>query len=183
MPTPTAPPPNRRQLFLGFLKIGLMGFGGIAPVARHVLVVDRAWLTERDYAAILGVGQILPGANVTNAAVIIGGRFHGALGSCIALAGLMAMPLVILISLATLYERFADLPAVQAAMAGTAAAAAGLILGTALKMAQRLKPSPVAIAFGLAAFVGVGLLHLPLIGTLLALAPLSIAAHAWRKHR
>jgi chromate transporter len=34
-----------KQLFLGFLKIGLLGFGGLAPVAHHVIVEDRAWLT------------------------------------------------------------------------------------------------------------------------------------------
>ncbi|MDR3441342.1 chromate transporter [Telmatospirillum sp.] len=178
-----SPQISRAQLFLGFLKIGLLGFGGVAPVARHILVEDRKWLSEKDYAAILGIGQVLPGANVTNASIIIGERFHGPLGSLIALSGLMAMPLVILIGLAGLYDHFSGLVPVHVAIGGTAAAAAGLVIGTALKMAKRLKPSPIALAFGLAAFAGAGILRLPLIETLLVLAPLSIAAAAWEKRR
>jgi chromate transporter len=174
---------SRLQLFLGFLKIGLLGFGGVAPVARHILVEDRKWLSEKEYASVLGLGQILPGANVVNASVMIGERFHGGVGSMIALAGLMAMPLVILIGLSTLYERFADMPSVQAAIAGTAAAAAGLVIGTAIKMARRLKPRPIALFIGLSAFLAVGLFRAPLIASVLILAPLSIAATYWEKRR
>ncbi|MTJ84315.1 MAG: chromate transporter [Telmatospirillum sp.] len=181
MPHPPSPPPGRLQLFLGFLKIGLMGFGGVAAVARHVLVDDRRWLTERDYASVLGVGQVLPGGNVVNASVMIGERFHGPMGAVVALSGLMAMPLAILLVLATLYERFSGFPAVHAAMGGTAAAAAGLTIGTALKLARRLRPPPSATAFGLAAFAGTALLHLPLLDTLLVLAPLSIGAQLWNR--
>ncbi len=174
---------SRGQLFLGFLKIGLLGFGGVAAVARHVLVEDRKWLSEKDYASVLGVGQILPGANVVNASVMIGERFQGALGSVIALGGLMAMPLIILIGLASLYEHFSTLPGVQAAVAGTAAAAAGLVIGTAVKMAHRLKPTPTALAFGLGAFVAAGLFRVPLLLSIVVLAPLSIAAAYWEKRR
>lgn len=184
---PASPPPplhvSRRQLFLGFLKIGLLGFGGVAAIARHVLVEDRKWLSEKDYASVLGIGQILPGANVVNASVMIGARFHGVLGSVIALSGLMAMPMVILIGLATLYDRFSAVPAVQAAIAGTAAAAAGLVIGTAMKMARRLKPTRMALACGLIAFLAVGLMRAPLILSVIVLGPLSIAAVAWEKRR
>src|ERR1700755_2742534 len=60
---------SKAELFFGFLKIGMLGFGGIAPWARHVIVEERRWLTEKEFAAILGVGQILPGPNTMNASV------------------------------------------------------------------------------------------------------------------
>jgi chromate transporter len=167
---------GRRELFLGFLKIGLCGFGGIAAWARRVIVEERAWLSEREYVSLLGVGQILPGPNTVNAAVMIGDRFQGVPGAFIAVVALMAMPLVILVTLATLYERYATLPDVAAAMSGTAAAAAGLVIGTALKMARRLEPTRIALFFGLVAFVAIGVLGLPLIAVVLVLAPLSVAA-------
>ncbi|HLI13720.1 MAG TPA: chromate transporter [Alphaproteobacteria bacterium] len=171
-----APRISRKALFLGFLKIGLLGFGGVASIARHVIVEDRAWLSERDYAAVLGVGQILPGANTVNAAVMIGDRFHGASGAAAAVLGLMAMPIVILIALAALYARFSALPDVRVAIAGTAAAAAGMVIGTALKMARRLKPTRIALLFGLLAFAACGLLQLSLVLVVIVLAPLSVAA-------
>src|ERR1700733_2185086 len=125
---------SKRELFLGFLKIGLLGFGGIAPWARHVIVEERRWVTDKEFAAILGIGQILPGPNTMNAAVMLGDRFQGIPGVLLCLAGQMAMPLVIVTSLAVTYEHFSAIPEVRAALIGAAAGAAGLVLGTALKM-------------------------------------------------
>ncbi|MGO8869014.1 MAG: chromate transporter [Alphaproteobacteria bacterium] len=169
---------GRSELFLGFLKIGVLGFGGVAPWARRVIVEERAWLSEEEYASLLGFGQILPGPNTLNLAVMVGDRFQGTLGALIAVAALMTMPLAILMAVASLYERFAALPEVASAMSGTAAAAAGLVVGTALKMARRLRPTRIAILFGLVAFVAIGVLRFPLIAAVVVLAPLSIAAAA-----
>jgi chromate transporter len=136
---------SKRELFLGFLKIGLLGFGGIAPWARHVIVEERRWLTEKEFAAILGIGQILPGPNTMNASVMIGDRFQGVPGVLVCLLGQMAMPLVVVTSLAVVYERFATVPEVRAGLVGAAAGAAGLVLGTALKMARKIKLTPLAL--------------------------------------
>lgn len=172
---------RRTDLFLGFLKIGLLGFGGVAPWAYHVIVDERRWLTDPEYSALLGIGQILPGPNTVNAAVMIGDRFRGVSGAVVAVLGLMAMPLAILIGLAQVYARFADVPLVRAAIAGSAAAAAGLVIGTALKMAVRLKPSGAAIVFGVLAFAGVVLGQQSLILVLAVLGPLSIAAASFER--
>jgi chromate transporter len=178
---------GRCELFLGYLKIGLLGFGGIAPWARHVIVEERRWLSETEYAAILGVGQVLPGPNTMNSAVMIGDRFQGPLGAFLALFGLMAMPLVILIGIASAYARFAAVPQVEAALAGAAAGAAGVVIGTALKMAGKLKPTPLAILFGLLAFAAVGVLQFSLVRVVVVLVPLSVAGmaleRAWAERR
>jgi len=171
-----------RHLLSGFLKIGLLGFGGVAPIARHVIVEDRAWLTEEEYASVMGVGQVLPGANTINAAVMIGDRFQGTAGAIVCVISLMVMPLVIVTGLGALYQRFAALPQVQAAISGSAAAAAGLVIGAALKMARRLHPTAIAIVFGLLAFIAVGLLKVSLIPAVAVLGPLSIGA-AYLGHR
>lgn len=178
-PPPPGPAVSRKELFLGFLKIGLLGFGGVATWARHVIVEERAWLSEREYASVIGIGQVLPGANTVNAAVLIGDRFQGVSGAVAAVTGLLAMPLLILIALATVYERFASLPDVQAGMAGAAAAAAGMVIGTALKMSWRLRPTRLAVLVGAAAFAAVAVLHIQLVHVVLILGPLGIAAAYW----
>lgn len=150
---------SKSELFLGFLKIGVLGFGGIAPWARHVIVEERGWLSEKEFAAVLGIGQILPGPNTMNAAVLIGDRFQGVIGVLLCLAGQMALPLVIVTTLGVVYERFAAIPEVQAALVGAAASAAGLVLGTAIKMARKLKPTPLALAISLLAFAAVGVME------------------------
>jgi chromate transporter len=181
---PSSPTPiriSRTQLFLGFLKIGLLGFGGVAAIARHVIVEDRAWLSEKEYASLLGIGQVLPGPNIVNVSIMIGDRFQGPLGSLCALCGLMTMPLIILVILATLYQSFAAIPAVQAGIAGTAAAAAGLVVGTALKMARKLKPTRLALLVGLLVFAAVGIARLPMLPVVLIVAPISILAASREK--
>ena len=78
-----APSPSRADLFLTYGKIGLIGFGGINAWARRVLVEEKRWLTEQEYAETLGLGQVLPGPNALNAAIMVGDRFHGAVGRCL----------------------------------------------------------------------------------------------------
>lgn len=170
------PTPGIVNLCFGFLSLGLLGFGGIAPWARYIIVERRRWLSEKEYAEFIGIGQVLPGSNTVNAAVLIGQRFHGLIGAIVAVTALMTMPLIVLVVLASLYSHFADHPDVGAALSGTAAAAAGLVIGTAIKMAMRLKLTPLALIFGATAFGAAGLVMLPLLPTIGVLIPLSLFA-------
>jgi chromate transporter len=172
---------GKMELFLGFLKIGVLGFGGIAPWARRVIVEERAWVTEKEFASILGIGQILPGPNTMNAAVIIGDRFQGVIGVILCLVGQMALPLVIVTSLGVAYERYASIPEVSAGLIGAAAGAAGLVVGTAVKMARKLRPTPLALLIAALAFGAVGLLEWPLPLVVIVLVPLAVAAAAFEK--
>lgn len=169
------------ELFLGFAQMGLYGFGGVATIARHVIVEKRRWMTEHDYAAVLGMGQILPGGNIINMTIILGDRFQGPLGSIVALSGLMIMPTIILLALTTIYDTFSANPDVRAATVGAGAAAAGLIIGLGLKMGRNLKLSTVHLAFAAATFFAMAVLRLPFIGVVLVLTPLCIAATWWSR--
>ncbi|CAN5832756.1 chromate transporter [soil metagenome] len=162
------------ELFLGFLKIGLLGFGGVGPQARHIIVEERRWLSDQEFAEVLGVGQMLPGPNTVNAAVILGDRFQGPAGALASLLGLMAMPLVIVIALAIVYDRFAAVPEVGAGLTGAAAAAAGLVLGTALKMIRNIRLGPVSYVIVALAFTAMGIFGWPLVPVVLGLAPVAL---------
>jgi chromate transporter len=120
------------DLFLSFCRVGLSGFGGVLPWARSMLVDERRWLTDEEFVNLLSLCQFLPGGNVMNLAVCVGARFHGVLGAVTALTGLMIMPLIIVMCLATLYAEFSTLPAVQALFRGVASAAALTIIAVAL---------------------------------------------------
>lgn len=166
--------PGRLELFLGFAKIGALGFGGVGPWARHVIVEERKWLTEREYAEVLGLGQILPGPNVGNASVMIGRGFHGLTGALLATAGLYIGPLCLLVGMSMLYDAYGDLPRVEPFMRGVAAAAAGMVIGMALKMGFNLKASAQLVAVGVLAILGAAWLRLPMLLIVLILAPLGI---------
>lgn len=177
---PTTIVPTRLALFLGYAKAGLFGFGGVAAWARRIIVEERRWLTEREYAEVLGLGQVLPGPNVGNAAVMIGRRFHGFTGALCASAGLYIGPLCILLLLASFYEAYGQVPRIGALMQGIAAAAAGMVIGTAIKMGTRLMPPPEMVALGILAAVMAFWWRVPLPLIILGLGPVGIFC-AWRR--
>ena len=178
-PASDAAPPSRRELFLRFLIVGMQGFGGVLPFARRMLVEQRRWVSEREFIEVLSLSQFLPGPNIVNVSIIVGSRFRGASGAVAAVLGLMLMPFLIVLALATLYAQFAAIGAVRGATNGVSAAATGLVIATAIKMAQPLKGVAWQIAMGILTFVAIGLLRVPLLWALAVLAPLSIAI-AWR---
>jgi chromate transporter len=180
-PSPTAAAVTYRTLFLSFAQIGLYGFGGVGVIARHVIVDKRKWLNDRDYAALLGLCQALPGGNVVNVATILGDRFRGPLGSATAVTGLFVMPLLLLTVIAFVFDKVSDDPDVMAGAAGAAAAAAGLIFGLAIKLLRSLGFSLVAYAFVAAAFAAVVVLKVSVIWTVVILLPLCIAATFWER--
>ena len=175
--------PTKRGLFLGFLMVGLQGFGGVLPFARRMLVEQHRWLSEREFNEVLSLSQFLPGPNIVNVSIIIGNRFRGPLGSIAATLGLMLMPFVIVLVLAALYARFADLAPVRGATNGVSAAATGLIIATGLKMAHPLKGIPWHIVMCALTFIAIALLRLPLLWVLAVLAPVSIAIARWMMRR
>lgn len=171
----------RWDLFFGFLKIGLLGFGGVSVWAYRVIVIERRWLSDAKYAALLGTSQVLPGANTLNAAVILGDRFQGPWGALVAVLGLMIMPLVIVVAIGTVFEQLRAVPDFRAAINGMAMAAAGIVIGMALRMARRLPLDWPAVSFGLAIFLAVGIFEMPFVGAVLFVGVLSIAVAYLRK--
>ena len=185
-PDPALPPSlahvTRRTLFASFLKMGLLGFGGVLPWARRVIVDERHWLTDREFAELIGLCQVLPGPNVVNLSVIIGARTHGAVGALIAVSGILLVPVAVVLAIATFYASVGHEPLAQNAIAGASAAAAGLILGTALRLVLQSRPPPRGLVAGSVAFLAVGVLQWPLLWVLLVLIVVAVAAE-WRATR
>jgi chromate transporter len=178
----SASKPSLADLFIAFTGIAVIGFGGVLPWARRMLVEQRRWLTADEFTEILSLGQFLPGGNVVNMSVVIGQRFHGALGSIAAASGLLLGPTLIVTGLGALYLEYGQLPVVQRSLAGMTAAAAGLILSMAVKMVRPLirRDAVAPLIFAVLTFVGIGVLLLPLYVVFVVLVPLSIAV-AWVK--
>ena len=179
--TATAPAaPGLIGLFGGFLGIGIVGFGGVLPWARRMVVEQRGWMDAADFNDLLALCQFLPGPNIVNMAVAIGDRYRGAAGSVACLTGLLAAPMAIVIALGGLYDRYGHIPAVAHAFGGLAAAASGLVVSMAIKIATPLRGKRLAIGVATVAFVAIALLRLPLLPTMLVLAPASILlARQW----
>ena len=171
---PVPPTVSLRELFLGFLGLGLMAFGGAVPLARPTIVEQRHWLTPDEFAELLGLCQFLPGGNVINLSVAIGMRFRGVPGALAAMLGLIGGPTAIVIVLGVIYERTQNNPHVQHLFAGLSAAAAGLLVAMAVKIALPLRGKTAAIGVALLGFVAIAVLRVSLPITMVVLTPLSI---------
>ena len=181
---PPASPASPRELFFAFNRMALQGFGGVLAVAQLELVDRLGWLTREEYVETLSVGQVLPGPNIVNVSLMVGDRFFGLRGAFAALAGMLTLPLAIVLALAALYGRWAHVPVVAGALRGMGAVAAGLVIASALKLLPALKASPLgrplAAGMCLVTFGAIALLRLPLVWIVAGLGSLSVAAAWWR---
>jgi chromate transporter len=186
---PLREPPELREprspgeMFTAFTALALQGFGGVLPVAQRELVDKRRWLSREQFLEVLSVGQVLPGPNVVNIALMVGDRFFGWRGALASLAGMLAVPTVIVLALAALYARFAAEPQVAGAVRGMGAASAGLIIAMGIKLAPTLQRNPLPLwlcaAAALLTWALVGALRVPMAWVVLGLGGAAVAAAWW----
>lgn len=166
--------PDVGELFTGFFILGLTGFGGVLPLARHMMVEKRGWLSSAEFTDLLGLCQFLPGGNIINMSVAVGLKFRGIAGALASILGLIAAPTAVVIGLGVIYGRYAKDPVVRHLFGGLAAAAAGLLISTAIKIAWPLRRDVFSVLIAALCVLAIALFRLPLLPTLLTLAPLSI---------
>ncbi len=182
-PPPTAAPTSPADLFISFTVLALQGFGGVLAVVQRELVEKKRWLTREEFIEDWAVAQIMPGPNVVNLAIMLGDRHFGWRGAGAALAGMLTLPLMVVLALALLYSQMAGHPAVAGALRGMGAVAAGLIVATGLKLLPALKTNPLkpalCAALGAACFIAIAVLRWPLLPVLLVLGGLG----CWQAYR
>jgi len=181
-----AVPASSAELFFAFNRMALQGFGGVLAVAQHELVERQRWLSRQQFVEMLSLSQVLPGPNVVNLALMLGDRFFGWRGALSALAGMLLVPLVIVLVLTAAYAELSGIEVVAGALRGMGAVAAGLVIATAFKLMGTLRTNrlglPLAAAFSIATFVMIALLRWPLVGVLGGLGSLAVGM-AWIRWR
>jgi chromate transporter len=166
-------------LFVSFLTIGSTSFGGgLTGWIRRELVEKRRWLDDQQFLSCYALSQMVPGATNVNLAVLIGTQLRGAIGAATAVAGLLLVPLAILMTLGSFYFAARGAPGgrlLNLALAGAGAAAIGFNIATGIRLARhnvrRLGPALIAAAI----IVGIGILRIPLLEVLLVMLPASLA--------
>ena len=131
------------KLFLTFLEIGTVSFGGgygmIALVREAVL--GNSWLTEEEFLNLIAVSESTPGPIAVNTATFVGstqGGFFGALAATLGVV-LPSFGIIYLISLGI--KQFMEIRAVQSAFKGVQVAVAILILRASVKLIAKLPGS------------------------------------------
>jgi chromate transporter len=163
-------------LFTAFLLVSLCGVGGGGIVwARQIAVEKRRWISDEEFADIVSLCQFMPGPNIVGIAVCIGAKMRGAIGTIAALCGFLVIPWAVGLSFGLLYLEYAHLTGLRNILGGIAAAAAGLLIATGIRLLIPHRRRPVALLFAALAFGLVIFARLPLLAVLFGLVPLSIA--------
>lgn len=163
------------DLFIQFLIIGAVSFGGgIIAYERILLVEKRKWLTPDQFMAYLAISQTMPGLNSVNLAVLSGDQLRGAIGATVATIGLILPGSLFVLAMGVLYANAADHPLANLALVGIAAAASGLLAAITYRIGDdnwRCLKS-VLIISATFALMSIAKLSLPIV--LLIMAPISI---------
>ena len=179
-----AQPQSLTDLFTSFTWLALQGFGGVLAVVQRELVEKKRWMTREEFIEDWAVAQIMPGPNVVNLCLIIGGRYFGLKGAIAAVAGLITVPLVIVLLLALVYTQYASHPGVAGALRGMGAVVAGLVAATGLKLAGALQGNvlgrALCVLLGAVCFVAIAVLRLPLLYVIAGLGGIGCLL-AWRR--
>ena len=167
-------PESATALFWAFTRIALQGFGGVVAIVQRELVDNRGWLTDQEFTEEWAVAQIMPGPNVVNLAMILGGRYFGWRGAVAGVLGMVCVPTLVVLALAVSFANLVDYPITKDIMRGVSAVRAGLIGGTALRMLSGLRAHALGLKTCLliaaTTLVAVGWLRLPLVMVLVPLA-------------
>ena len=169
-------PVTPTQLFFGFATIGIIGFGGVMPWVRWLVVDSRRWCSADEFASLFALANFLPGGNVLGVSVMVGGRLAGRAGSLAAVLGLVAPAAILVCLVAELYRRTAHLEAVQGMVEGLGSAAAGLIAAMGLRMVWPMRHSARALTIVFLVVTAAAILRLPLVWILGMMLPASLLA-------
>lgn len=99
------------NLFLGFFRIGVLGYGGgpsMIPLVHAEAVQKYKWMNDEEFADVLAMGNALPGPIATKMAGYIGYKTKGALGATIAIVAMVIPVLIAMIVLLGLIYQLKD---------------------------------------------------------------------------
>ena len=134
------------ELFLTFLKIGAVSFGGgyaMIPLITEE-VIGHGWLTKPEVMNFIAVAESTPGPIAINMATFIGssqgslfggmGAIGGALGAMCATFGVVLPSFVIILLIASVIRGLIKYNGVQAFLKGIRPVVIGLIIATGITM-------------------------------------------------
>ena len=123
------------RLALAFLKIGTVGFGawmGKLALMREELVNRKRWIDDRQLAAAVAMGQMLPGPFISNHAQYIGHELRGWRGMTLAGPALLLPSFLLMVGLAWFYGRYGAVPALTRVFAGVQPVMVAVLLWAAV---------------------------------------------------
>ena len=124
------------KLFLSFLMIGAVSFGGgygMVSLVRET-VLSNGWLTENEFLNFIAVSESTPGPLAVNMATFVGSSQGGVLGALLATLGVVLPSFIIILVIASVLKNLLKYAGVNAFLSGVRPCVVALILATAISM-------------------------------------------------
>ena len=139
------------NLFLAFLKIGVLGFGGGLAIVRLIYDSIQPFMaiTQEQFANIVAISQITPGPLATNVATYVGHEVAGFAGAIIATIGVTLPEFILIIIICRMLRQFQNNRYVQGALSGVRPAVIGLIGAALVTLAPPAVAGETRLAGGL----------------------------------
>ena len=168
-------PASLLDLFLQFLIVGAVSFGGgIIAYERILLVEKRKWLTADQFMAYLAISQTMPGLNSVNLAVLTGDYLRGIKGSVTALLGLVLPGSILVLLLGFVYTALTDHQITVLLLTGIAAGATGLLAAVTYRIGDAHWRKPISLLLIATTFILMSIVKLPLLEVLAIMAPIGL---------
>ena len=136
-----------RSLFLAFLKIGSIGFGGgmaVIALMEQEIARKRRLISVDEFAHGVGLAQILGGFAV-NTATFVGYRLLGLIGGLLCALAFLTPSVLLVIALSYLYFEYHSIPALQSVVAGLGPVVIALIVGAGWNIARHTVRTKMAV--------------------------------------
>lgn len=130
------------KLFLIFAKIGAILLGGgyvILPILINEFVEKRKIVEHEDLINYFAISQSLPGIIAANISMFVGYKLRGNLGALIAMFGIIFVPFICIVLLASILSSLTSNTFVQGIFWGVSIAVIALIMLTVREMWQKSK--------------------------------------------
>ena len=142
-------------LFLTFLKVGALTFGGgyaMIPIINREVVEKRKWLQQSEIIDILAISEATPGPVAVNTATYVGYKVAGFWGSFFATLGLVTPSFLIILLISFFYKQFMEISIINAAFKGIRAGVIILLLNAVNKLRKSIKLDILSIVLFCIAF-------------------------------
>ena len=125
------------ELFLTFMKIGAMAFGGgyaILPILEKELVEKKKWISKKQLVDFFAISQCLPGVIASNVAVFIGCKKGNRLGGIVSALGVVFPSFIVISIIAAVLSEFSHIAAIQDAFVAIRACVCVLIIKSIINL-------------------------------------------------
>lgn len=126
------------NIFLSFIKIGALAFGGAyaaIPLVEKEVVTNLHWMTYDEFSNLLAIDEATPGPIIVNAASFIGMKVGGVFGAIVATLGSIIPAFMLATVLIIIYNKYHKLSWLQSIIISLKCMAIALILSTFISIA------------------------------------------------